>query len=50
MKTEKEKMIAGEMYSPMDEQLFKDREVGKRFCKEYNSTDDTDYETRKNLM
>ncbi|MGL5544433.1 MAG: sugar O-acetyltransferase [Cetobacterium sp.] len=50
MKTEREKMIAGEMYSPMDDQLLRDREVGKRFCKEYNSTDDTDYETRKNLM
>ncbi|MGL5001213.1 MAG: sugar O-acetyltransferase [Cetobacterium sp.] len=50
MKSEKDKMIAGEMYNPNDSELLKDRETAKRFCKNYNSTDDTDYEHRKNLI
>ena len=41
MKTEKEKMIAGEMYNPTDAQLLKDKDDAKRFCQKYNSTDDT---------
>lgn len=50
MKNEREKMIAGEMYNPMDRELLEDRERAKRFCRLYNSTDDTDYEARKDLM
>lgn len=50
MRTEREKMIAGEMYNPLDEQLMNEREIGKRFCREYNSTDDTNYELRKNMI
>ncbi|MGL5902154.1 MAG: sugar O-acetyltransferase [Cetobacterium sp.] len=50
MKSEREKMIAGEMYNPMDKELLNDREVAKRFCREYNSSDDTDYNARKVLM
>lgn len=50
MKSEREKMSAGEMYNPMDPELLQDREKAKRFCKKYNSTDDTDYATRKAMM
>lgn len=50
IRSEREKMIAGELYNPMDSQLLQDRENSKRFCRKYNKTDDTEYETRKNMM
>lgn len=50
MRTEREKMIAGEMYNPNDEQLVKDKEAAKRFCREYNLTDDTNYDLRKKMI
>nr|WP_307775801.1 sugar O-acetyltransferase [uncultured Cetobacterium sp.] len=50
MKTEKEKMISGEMYDASDRELVLEREAGKRFCRLYNSTDDTKYEERKELL
>lgn len=50
MEKEREKMISGEMYDPSDEQLVKDREAAKIFCKEYNLTDDTNYELRKKMI
>jgi len=34
--TEKEKMLAGEMYNPMDSELKKDREKAHELCYEYN--------------
>lgn len=43
-------MIAGEMYNPNDEQLVKDKEAAKRFCREYNLTDDTNYDLRKKMI
>lgn len=50
MEKEREKMISGEMYDPSDEQLVKDREAAKIFCKEYNLTDDTNYDLRKKMI
>lgn len=34
--TEKEKMLAGELYDPSDPTLTEDREKAKRICQEYN--------------
>lgn len=34
--TEKEKMLAGMFYNPMDAQLFTDRQRAKKLCKEFN--------------
>ncbi|WP_307843860.1 maltose acetyltransferase domain-containing protein, partial [Bacillus thuringiensis] len=36
MKTEKEKMVAGEMYMPDDEELVADRTEAKRLTRLYN--------------
>lgn len=37
--TEKEKMILGEKYNPMDEILVKDRKIAKKLCFEFNHLD-----------
>lgn len=37
MKTEKEKMLAGEMYDPQDKELAADRLRAKNFCYKYNN-------------
>lgn len=50
MRSEKAKMISGEMYNPMDKELLEGRERAKRFCKEYNSVDDTNYLKRKEML
>ena len=38
MKTEKEKMLSGEMYNPADPQLVKDREEARKKVRIYNQT------------
>lgn len=50
MKTEKEKMINGELYFPADQELVKDRERARRLVRSFNHTDETDYETRTALL
>lgn len=50
MKTEKEKMIAGEMYNPGDPILLKDREEARRKVRIYNQTLETEGEKRKELL
>lgn len=42
MKTEKEKMLAGEMYNPADPELVKDRLEARRIVRIYNETLETD--------
>ncbi|SES63273.1 maltose O-acetyltransferase [Oceanobacillus limi] len=44
MKTEKEKMLAGEMYDPTDPILVKEREEIKQKIRKYNLTLDSDEE------
>lgn len=44
--TEKEKMIAGEMYNPGDETLVRDRERARKVVRIYNQTTETEYEKR----
>lgn len=50
MKTEKEKMLAGEMYDPADPELVKDREKTKRLMRMFNETEDTETALRKNIL
>lgn len=38
MPTEKEKMIAGELYQAFGEELFGERQHAKRLCRRYNAT------------
>ncbi|OCA90524.1 acetyltransferase [Bacillus sp. FJAT-27225] len=48
--TEKEKMLAGEMYNPADPELLKDREEARRKVRVYNQTTETDGELRTKLL
>ncbi|MFC7393030.1 sugar O-acetyltransferase [Scopulibacillus cellulosilyticus] len=50
MRTEKEKMINGELYFPADIELMKDREKARRLVRTFNHTDETDYESREALL
>ncbi|MBU5468301.1 sugar O-acetyltransferase [Virgibacillus sp. MSJ-26] len=50
MKTEKEKMLAGEMYNPEDLALVKEREEARRKVRIYNQTIETESEKRTKLL
>ncbi|UOE94978.1 sugar O-acetyltransferase [Alkalihalobacillus sp. LMS39] len=50
MKTEKEKMLAGEMYNPADPVLLKDREEARRKVRIYNQTLESEGEKRVQLL
>lgn len=48
MKTEKEKMIAGELYNPSAEELIHGRNRARKFCREINET--LDRKARVNVI
>lgn len=50
MKTEKEKMLAGELYLASDPQLMRERENARRLTRLLNATTETEYETRISLL
>ncbi|WP_442598700.1 sugar O-acetyltransferase [Neobacillus sp. D3-1R] len=50
MRTEKEKMLAGEMYDPTDPVLVKEREEARRKVRLYNQTLETEGEKRTQLL
>ncbi|HVG13599.1 MAG TPA: sugar O-acetyltransferase [Chitinophagaceae bacterium] len=50
MKTEKEKMIAGEMYDPLDKQLVEDRTRARLHIKELNDTREDDSTEKRRIL
>lgn len=50
MGTEKEKMLAGELYDPADPELVRDREEARRKVRLFNQTRETDYALRVKLL
>ncbi|MRH43423.1 acetyltransferase [Aquibacillus halophilus] len=50
MRTEKMKMIAGEMYDPADYELVKDREEARKKVRIYNQTLETEGDLRTELL
>jgi maltose O-acetyltransferase len=50
MKTEKDKMLAGEMYDPADPILLKEREEARRKVRIYNQTLESEGEVRTALL
>lgn len=50
IRTEKEKMLAGELYLSADPQLVRDRENARRLTRLYNQTTETDYSLRSELL
>lgn len=49
MPTEKELMLAGEMYDPLDPELVRDRQRARRLAREYNATTETETELRAKM-
>jgi maltose O-acetyltransferase len=50
MKSEKEKMLAGELYNPLDPQLVADRQPARLLMKAFNDTRDDQREERDRLL
>ena len=50
MKTEKEKMLAGEIYSAVDPELREELNVVKELCQQYNNLPATHLEERNQLL
>lgn len=48
--TEKEKMLAGEFYQAFDKELVKERNYAKRLCHEFNMTDPTEHEKKRQIL
>ncbi len=48
--TEKEKMLAGELYYSAEESLVKDREKAKTLCEQYNRTPEANTEERTRIL
>ena len=50
MKSEKEKMLAGELYNGFDADLLAERQSCRLLCKEFNNSDPATLEERKNIL
>ena len=50
MRTEKEKMLAGDLYDPLDPQLVAERRRARLILHEYNATRDDQAEARDRLL
>ncbi|WP_421385217.1 sugar O-acetyltransferase [Bacillus salacetis] len=50
MKSEKERMLAGEMYDPADPELIKERQEARRLVRLYNQTTETEGDKRVALL
>ncbi|GCE51246.1 maltose O-acetyltransferase [Thermosporothrix hazakensis] len=50
MKTEKEKMLQGELYNALDPELVEDRQRGQRLTRLYNRSEEADSKTRQALL
>jgi maltose O-acetyltransferase len=48
--TEKEKMLSGMFYNPMDEELFRDRIRAKKLCKKFNELAPDNFDERQALL
>lgn len=50
MKTEKQKMLAGELYDPLDAQLSLNRQQCRDLCRQLNATHEDEKEERQRLL
>lgn len=50
MKTEKEKMLAGELYDPFDPQLSRERLRCRELCKQLNDSREDEQEERRRIL
>ena len=50
MHTEQEKMLAGELYDPLDPELVRARERARDLCQELNATGERDQEALRSIL
>jgi maltose O-acetyltransferase len=50
MRTEREKMLAGELYDPLDPDLTQARERARDLCQDLNATREADREVRRRIL
>lgn len=50
MQTETEKMLAGELYNPLDPDLVAARERARNLCQDLNATREQEQETRRRIL
>lgn len=50
MLTEKEKMLAGELYDPLDPELVAARDVARDLCHDLNATRERDRDARRSIL
>ena len=50
MRTEKEKMLAGELYDPFDAELVQARERVRDLCQDLNASRERDQEVRRRIL
>jgi len=50
MRTEKEKMLAGELYDPFDTELVRARDRARDLCQDLNATRERDQEARRRIL
>src|SRR5438309_7421386 len=50
MRTEKEKMLAGELYDPLDRELVLARDRARDLCQDLNATREADQEARRRIL
>ena len=50
MRSEKDKMLAGELYDPLDSELVRARERARDLCQELNVTREKDQEARRRIL
>src|SRR3954447_25902665 len=48
--TEREKMLAGELYDPLDPELFRARDRARDLCQDLNATRERDQEARRRIL
>lgn len=50
MRSEKEKMLAGELYDPFDAELMQARDKARDFCQDLNATREQDRDARRRIL
>src|SRR3954454_22089257 len=50
MRSEREKMLAGELYDPLDPELVAARERARDLCQDLNATRERDQERRRRIL
>src|SRR5437868_15254899 len=50
LRTEKDKMLAGELYDPFDPELVRARERARDLCQDLNATRERDQDARRRIL